>query len=185
MAKKKPARGQPPPSSPRSPSPAALQMLAPWLEELRRRYEEYSDPFYLWEAYRAFRGLRMAIPDWVLSYLDRVAAHIGVIEATTTVTQYDKKTGIVYARARRHVPLPSLLGAALEMTEDGAGTLLSRRLNRRSDAQLAFAVSCRVAENGGKEKAAVDYVARMHHTSESTVGRAWRALKATGRLPTS
>ena len=183
MAKKRHPSAQHP-NSPRSPSPAALKMLAPWLEELRRRYEAHSDPFRAWEVYKTARALNVEIPPWVFSYLDRVATSICAIEVSTTVEHYDKASGIVYARARRHAPLASLLGAALEMTDSGAGTLLSRRLNRRSDAQLADAVARRVAETR-KETAAVKYVAKAHGTSVSTVGRAWRELKVTGRLPTS
>lgn len=186
MAKKKPAGGQPP-SSPRSPSPAVLQMLAPWLEELRRRYEAHDDPFRAWEAYAAHRALRKQPPPWVLAYLDRVAANIGAIEAATTIALRDA-SGTVYPFARRHAPLASLLGVALEMTKPGTkpgkGTLLSRQLARRGDALLAQAVADRIAQ-GAKETAAVKAVAKTHRSSESTVGNAYRAMKATGRLPTS
>ena len=162
-------------------------MVAMLLDSYRTRYEEYEDPFFAWKAYREARVARrfVKIPDWVLAYLDRDAASIGAIEAATTAEHHDEATGIMYARERRHAPLASFLAAALEMTEDGAGTLLSRKLNRRRDAQLASAVARRAAENGGKGNAAVKYVARTHHTSESTVGNAWRALKATGRWPIS
>jgi hypothetical protein len=78
--------------------------------------------------------------------------------------------------------------SALEFTTPGAGTVLSGRLNRRRDVHLADAVKGYIEQRIAqglpyKETAAIRHIASTLKASVPMVGRAYRALKATGRLP--
>jgi hypothetical protein len=167
-------------------------LLTRILEDLRKRHEENSDPLRAWEAYqtaRAFRAWGVEIPDWVLAYLDRAAAGICTIREDVAVVHIiDPAAGTIGVEQPNRKPLVQRFMSALEFTTPGAGTVLSGRLNRRRDVHLADAVKSyieqRIAQGlPHKETAAIRHIASTLKASVPMVGRAYRALKATGRLP--
>jgi hypothetical protein len=161
------------------------------LEDLRERHEENSDPLRAWEAYqsaRAFRAWGVEIPDWILAYLDRAAAGICTIREDVAIVHIDPAAGTIGVEQPNRKPLVQRVMSALEFTIPGAGTVLSGRLNRRRDVHLADAVKGYIEQRIArgldcKETAAIRHIARTLKASVPMVGRAYRALKATGRLP--
>jgi hypothetical protein len=166
-------------------------ILARILEDLRKRHEENSDPLRAWEAYQSARGFRawgVEIPDWVLAYFGRAASGICTIREDVAILHFDPLAATIGLEKPNRKPPVQRVMSALEFTTPGAGTVLSGRLNRRRDVHLADAVKSYIEHRNAqglpyKETAAIRHVANTLKASVTMVGRAYRALKATGRLP--
>jgi hypothetical protein len=144
MAKKKattksssPDRKEPPASASQANREKLKAVCLRILEQYRRRHEEYSDPWRAWQAYKAARGSRalgVEIPDWVLTYFDRVVERLDAIAndlGAPNVRIRIDPAGVSEERPERsRRSIDNLVAAALEMTEPGRGTAFSRRRKR-------------------------------------------------------
>ncbi len=54
-------------------SPAVRRSLPAIFERIAADYQRDANPRHVWEAYQLARDANVAVPDWVLAYLDRVA----------------------------------------------------------------------------------------------------------------
>jgi hypothetical protein len=125
----------------------------------KKLYEITGNPLHVWNAYRASRAVRLEVPDWVLSYFDRVAKRL---------FQHEE------AAKRGKKLSESEIGKALGMNAPG------REFRKFSEtlewADIAEDVRQQL-KRGDKEKYAIEAVAEKRGKSPSAVRRAWVRAK--------
>lgn len=130
----------------------------------------YQNPIYAWRAYAACRSARLAIPEWVLGYLDRPAREFWYWSMDGRVPPQMKNLG------------EALVGA-LDMRPQGRkgggpGNVFAEVFPDLDNRRRAIEVHFRVRRNGEQLKNAIPEVATAHKVSTSTVERAWGKYKA-------
>jgi hypothetical protein len=131
-----------------------------FVEICRISAEESKNPVFAWRAYRECREAGIDLPEWVLEYIDCVAAAI------------DRLAGDPPAKNK----IAPALADALLMKSDGAGTVFSRAQDVKW-IPLGMDVDRHIS-HGDKEYLAVTQAAAQNGVSPSTVWRAWKRYQA-------
>ncbi len=132
------------------------------LGALGRHFEGERDPLDAWEALLFACALGEAPPQWALDYLTISAARILDLRAQSMQGNTVK---------------PAMIGRALGMVADGAGTAFPAP---GAYDWIAVALQIRSAIGAGmKEYLAIENVAKVHDISESKAGNAWKRFQAT------
>jgi hypothetical protein len=138
----------------------------------------FLNPVFAWRAYAECRHAGLAIPEWVLQYLDKPAREFCSWSMSGRVPS--RLPGL--ADKRKKVDLGDALVSVLEMRpsarQRGPGNIFAEVFPDRDHRRLAGGVYFRVRRNGEPLKVAIPEVATEYKVSTKTVERAWGQYKA-------
>jgi hypothetical protein len=125
------------------------------------------NPLHVWSAYLECRSAKLALPDWVLDYLDRVASRLRRRVANNGLPPSPKDPAAAIA-------------TDLEMARRGAGNVFThynRNATKDGPIYLAASINDRLLR-GERLTPALDAVCAETGVSKSKLERAWREYKA-------
>jgi hypothetical protein len=128
-----------------------------------RLYTDTGDPFYAWQAYRCAQQWSCSVPPAVAAYVGRVAK--GMVDIAIAEPEQLTRAALL---------------SALEMSGRGRRAVLAKRRQRARAAQYAADVVA-LRSRGHKETNAIALVAQFHKVAATSVGDAYRKVKALGR----
>src|SRR5262245_33958711 len=176
-----PPAPSPPPSSADEVAAFALRMLLPYVVDPRDAddpgwhdagrllqghetvFAETRNPLFAWSALRVARAAGLAVPEWVLQYLETAADKLWRAASPDRVQDGHRAPAVIIAEA-------------LGMTRRGPGTVFSDVWDEPYEIWLAALVYFRSREHG-KPYYEWGEVATRWGGSEATVRRAWDKWK--------
>jgi hypothetical protein len=134
---------------------------SPSINESRR---PAGNPVHAWRAYLECRGHNLPIPDWVLSYFDRVAGRFWALSSAGTTLPRD---------------ISATVAEALEMKRPGRGGAgnVFAAYDRREEGEMAMEAAFQINLLDGQRKLAFKRVAKARNVSPSKVERAFNAWR--------